>query len=791
MEEPREPELLTHHEHNGTGPHERYDDYEDGYDDQRFAEFGPDGEDPQDEDGKPVLTPEQRKKRRWRRIRRTMYALVGVFLVLPAIAFAVTYFFVDVPTPEEVAAQQGKIVTYYYANGAEMGKEVPDNGNRVLLKPEQIPDVVKHAVYAAEDASFETNSGFDVTGILRAVFNQLTGGQGGGSTISQQYIKKATENEDPTLTRKFTELVKSFKMNNQQDKKDIITAYLNTIYFGRGANGIQTAAQAYFKKDVKDLSPSEAALLAGLIQGPGRSGNTAYATQRWNFVMDQLVAHNWLSRAERAGAQFPTPIPVDQAKPQLITGPASLIQGRVKAELEAKGYPEEKLLSGGYKIYTTIDPKAQKIAEDTVKQVMDGQPQELKEALVAVDPKTGGVQAYYGGQNTREDARDWANTQRAPGSSFKPFDLVALLQKGKGLGEVYDGTSPREFGSATVRNSDGLQCPQCTVASAMEQSINTVFYDIVANDTGVDAVVKAAKAAGIPDAHAKPTMKGADNNISIGGGTTQVTPEDMAAAYATFAADGVHRQQHFVAKLANAQDETVFEVKDEGTPAFSDGDPEKSKQIAGNVTESLQPVVKHSHLDCEGGRECAGKTGTHQYVDPGGKSVNENAEAWMVGYTPSISATAWVGTGENKPIRTSAGKRIYGSGLPGEMWQKFMNAYLKGTPMEKFPPVKPIGKPVPVAPPPTTPSAPPTSSALPTTTPPSTPETPTETSTQDSGWPGTRTRPGYPTTSNGGGLFGPDPGNGNQGGGNNPGSGNSGSGDPQRNNPHGSHPSGG
>jgi membrane peptidoglycan carboxypeptidase len=732
----REPELLTHHEHNGTT--NDYDDLREEDADLESAQEASD-EPELDENGKKILTPEQRKKRRWKRIRRTIYALVGVFLVLPALAFTIMYFLVSVPTPEEVAAQQNQIVTYYYADGSEMGKDIPTGANRSTLKPNEIPDVVKHAVYAAEDASFESNPGFDIKGILGAVFNQLTGGTGGGSTISQQYIKKATANEAPTLTRKATELVKAFKMNNEQSKSDIITAYLNTIFFGRGAYGIQTASQAYFKKDVKDLKAPEAAFLAGLIQGPSRSDDTAYATKRWNYVMDQMVKNNWLSPTDRAAAQFPTTAPVDQTKPNTIKGPSLLIKQRVTAELEAHGIKEDTVQSAGFKIYTTIDPKAQNIAVNSVKDVMNGQPSTLQNALVAEDPKTGAVRAYYGGPGVVGDKadQDWANTMRNPGSSFKPFDLVALLERGKGLGETYEGRSGQSFGgSKPIANASVCSSPRCTVAEGMEKSVNSVFFDMVVNDTGVPAVIQAAKQAGIPAAHGdKPTMAQGDSNISIGGGATQVTAADMAGAYATFAANGVHRNQHFVSKVETAGGDLVYQADTNDTPAFGGGDAAKSKQIAGNVTDSLIPVVPYSHLDCSGGRVCAGKTGTHQAIGTGNEK--DNAQAWMVGYTPSISVASWTGTGGGPSvvIRDAKGKPIYGSGLPGKIWQKFMNDYLKNSPLEKFDQVDPIGKPVPAAPPSTT-------------------ESTTTTTTMDS--PSTsNSSTSTTTTDNGGGIFDP------------------------------------
>ncbi|MEY7973521.1 transglycosylase domain-containing protein [Saccharomonospora xinjiangensis] len=734
----REPELITHRAYNGTadapGDYDRFDD--DGFDggdrlddrvEERHHEPGlgdeGDGDAPRKKKGKAALTPAQRRKRRWKIIRRSLYAFVTLFFVLPAIAFAITYFLVDVPSPEEVAEQQAKVVTYYYADGkTEMGRDVPpDGGNRILLKPHEITPQVKHAVYAAEDATFETNPGFDVSGILRAVYNQLTGGVGGGSTITQQYIKKATENEEYSITRKWTELVKAFKMSNEQSKDEIITAYLNTIYFGRNAYGIETAAQAYFGKSAKEINASEAALLAGMIQQPGRSEYPEVRQKRWNYVMDQLVANGWLTKAERDAAKLPQLIDLEDSRPETISGPERFIQQRVKEELEAKGYPEEKLQAGGYRVYLTIDQKAQEAAEQAVKQVMEGEDPELQEALVAVDPKTGAVRAYYGGPYDPEvpgGQYDWASAQRNPGSSFKPFDLVALLKKGKGLGETYDGTSPRMFGDRPVRNSNNESCgPNCTVEEAMKRSINTVFFDIVVNEVGPQAVVDAATEAGVPEkgsgVDGRPTMPTLDGNISIGGGDTMVSPLHMAAAYATFADDGIRHETHFVAKLTTADGEVVFdetsEVATEGEPAFSD-DAAESKQIAGNVTKSLIPVLEHSELTCAGERDCAGKTGTHQYVDPSGATVDENAEAWMVGYSPQISAAVWVGTGKNQPIRDAAGNRVYGSGLPGEMWKLFMDAYHEGKPLMEFPEVEPIGK-IPTTPPPETSQPPVTDSS--------------------------------------------------------------------------------
>jgi membrane peptidoglycan carboxypeptidase len=783
----REPDLLTHHEHNGSSPDDF--DYDDEYtgEQDRFNEYGPDGDgldgEPElDENGKPIkppLTPKQRKKRRWRRIRRVLYVLFGLFVVLPAIGFVIMYMTVTVPTPESVASSQNQAVTYYYVNGDVMGKDVPPNGNRAILREDQIPDVVKHAVYATEDATFETNSGFDVTGILRAVYNQVTGGTGGGSTISQQYIKKATENDAPTLTRKATELVKSFKMNQTYTKGEIITAYLNTIYFGRGAYGIQAASQSFFKKDVGQLTFSEAALLAGLIQQPGRSENTTVATARWNTALDRMVENNYVSKADRDAAQFPTPVPLQDSKD--TTGQVNtFIKLAVQSELADAGFDEDKLYTGGYKVYTTIDPAAQKAAEESVAANMKGQTDpDILNSLVAVDPKTGGILAYYGGPTLvpnpagGPDLRgaDHAAQVRNPGSSIKAFDLTAYLKLGKGLADTFDGTNNRTFPGVVkpIRNAgESSSCgPKCTVATAMEISANTVFYDMVYNIVKPKGVANAAKEAGVKMAPDGKAIMGLDNNIAIGGGTTVVTPRDMAGAYATFAAEGIQRDTHFVAKLTNSSDETAFEYQDQGKSAF-DPDQAKSKQIADNVTASLEPVIKHSKLTCPKGHECAGKTGTQQYeMQPGDKSsyADDNAQTWMVGYTPSVATAVWVGGDGNKPLHDKSGKPLFGATIAGPTWQDFMDKYLNGKPAEKFGPVNFIGpNPASVTPTPPSTTAPPSTSTTPTT--PTTPTTESSTSTEET----TTTRghgPGGP-----GGTSTPNlPGLGFQPGGGNPGPG--------------------
>jgi membrane peptidoglycan carboxypeptidase len=303
-----------------------------------------------------------RRRKIWRRARLTCYALAAAAVIVPAIAFVITYFVVTVPDSETVAATQSQTVTLLYSDGTKMVDITPNGGSRTMITYERIPDVVKHAVYAAEDATFEENVGFDPTSIVRAVWIQLTGGQSGGSGITQQYIKQATGKDQATLGRKWTELVTAVKMNQEKTKPEILTAYLNTIYLGRGAYGIKAAAQAYFGKDIKDLNVSEAAQIAGMIQGPSLTEKDTYRAKRWNDVMTQLVDKGWLSAGDRA--QYPAPpklIDRDKARPTTLDGPRRAIQDQVMQELAGPvfGLSEDQVQRQGLKIYTTIDHRAQ------------------------------------------------------------------------------------------------------------------------------------------------------------------------------------------------------------------------------------------------------------------------------------------------------------------------------------------------------------------------------------------------------------------------------------------------
>jgi membrane peptidoglycan carboxypeptidase len=614
----------------------------------------------------------------WRRVRRGLLVALAVLILGPIVAFAFGYMLFEPPNGEVKVAQ---VATFTFADGAPLATVRPDNINRVTVRLDQVPEHVRHAVFAAEDRSFESNRGFDLTGIARAAWNQLQGGVGGGSTITQQYVKVATGDDSVSLWRKYKEVVLAVKVTRQQTKDEILENYLNLIYFGRGAYGIQAAAKVYFDKDVSQLSVSEGAMLAGIIQSPSRwdpAKNPARSAERWNFVLDGMASQSWITAAERNAQEFPA----YKAEPPPGGGIPGDDRGHIynlaKAELEQYGITETMINTQGLTIETTIDPVRQKHAVDAVNQVLKGQPKNLRSALVSIDPKTGAIVAYYGGSNGV--GTDYAQALRQPGSSFKPFVLAAALQGGDGvgLGTKYDGSSPQQFPGVgkPIQNSEGYDCTECSVKTAMTRSINTVFYRM-ALDVGPSRVIDTAHRAGIPE----DLLPEARGGIALG--DQEVHPVDMASAFATLAADGEHHQSYLVKTVTDADGRVLHSIDDEPSTARQ----AIPQQVARNVTEAMLDVASFAGIGL-GDRPVAAKTGTVQHPQAG-----QNKDAWTVGFTPQLSTAVWVGTDFSEPIKNSAGRPVYGRMLPGSIWQTYMGDALRGEKTEQFSRFVPMGDP--------------------------------------------------------------------------------------------------
>lgn len=656
----------------------------------------------------------------WRWARNIALASLLLGILLPVLAIFAGWLFLSVPSPAVLVAQRKQVTTIMASDGTtEIGRYVPQDGNRIPVSLTQVPMNVQNAVLAAEDRSFRSNPGFDVGGIVRATWAQLTGGDGGGSTITQQYIKVATGDDAYSLFRKFREVIVAAKLTKQESKDRILEDYLNTIYFGRGAYGIQAASQAYFGTNVQDLTVSQAAVLASAIRSPSRldpAKDLPQAQDRWNFVLDGMVEKGWLSPADRAAMVYPPTVAPSQV-PGEPTDDREHIVERVMEELGKQGIDRERLAVAGGRIITTIDPRAQRLARDTVLTELRGQPKNLHSSLVAIDPRSGAVIAYYGGSDG--DGFDLAGGLAwSPGSAFKPFTMLAALERGIGMNSVYSGESPVVIDGHSYANSESLNYPELTLHDAMTKSVNTAFVRL-AQEVGAQAIRDAAIQAGIPEQiNGKRAMAEADSAapaVGITLGQYPVHTIDMASAYASFAADGIRHPPFFVRDYANATGAVEYHHLDKPQRAFDPMDIERNSQLARNVTATLTDVARSSQIPLTGGRQVAAKTGTHQRGDTG-----TNSAAWTVGYTPLISTAVWVGDPANSAIKDARGADVFGRGVPGVIWQRFMNSYLTGTPPETFPPLTLIG---PAAPPIQPKSPPPTRTREPRIEPPyATPE---------------------------------------------------------------------
>ena len=608
--------------------------------------------------------------------------LLALVVIVPIVLLGVGYLLADVPSPEEMRPNQ--VATILASDGSTVvAKVVPPEGNRTEVPLETVPGYVRNAVLSAEDRDFYSNPGDSISGFLRAGRDNLLGrdSAGGGSTITQQYVKNALVGTDRNVIRKARELAVSAKMARQWSKDEILGAYLNTIYFGRNAYGIGEASNAFFGKPVDQLTLAEGAVLASVIQSPTAldpATDLDALKARWNYVLDGMVEMGVLAATERADTRFPEVLPVAPPSPSAVApGPEGLIRTQVARELAAAGISEHDLDTGGLQITTTIDAKAQQAAVDAVDRTLSQQPDQLRAAVVSIDPRSGAVRAYYGG--TEGAGFDFAQAGLQTGSAFKVFGAIAALQDKVPLTTPFS-SDPLTVGDLTIKNVEGATCGTCSLAEALKRSLNTSYYRLTLSmENGAQKIADAAHQAGIPKRipgvdHDTLTQAGGPPETGIVLGQYQTRPIDMASAYATLAASGRFHEPYFVQKVVAGDGRVLFDR------APTDGEQRIDPAIADTVTQAMTPIAAYSRgHDLAGGRPSAAKTGTAQLGDTG-----QNKDAWMVGFTPSLSTAVWVGTADGKAIETSWGGAIYGSGLPSDIWKETMDGALAGTANEQF-----------------------------------------------------------------------------------------------------------
>ncbi|MDY6049439.1 MAG: transglycosylase domain-containing protein [Corynebacterium sp.] len=612
----------------------------------------------------------------WKLALGIIVPILVLLLVVPTAVFAIAYSRTDIPTPDHLTTPQ---MTYIYARDGEtqIARVVPQDGNRVQVSLDEIPQTMKDAIIAAEDREFYTNPGFSVSGYLRAGLGLLTGNEsaGGGSTITQQYVKNALVGNERTINRKLRELVASAKMTREWSKDQILEAYLNTVYFGRNAYGVASAAKAYFDKDLGTLTAEEAAVLAAAVQRPSVLEpwvNWDEAFDRWNYVMDGMVVIGAMDQNARNNSEYPATIdPAENNSFTIAEGPNGLIKQRVYDELLALGFDENTINTAGLRITTTIDPVVQEGVVTAARNGLQYESENMRTAVVSIEPQTGAIRGYYGGEDS--NGWDYANAPLQTGSTFKIFGLTAAVHQGIPLSKMYS-SAPVQTGNATVNNADGETCGTCTIQTALKMSLNTSFIRMQKDlKNGADDTAAMAYQLGV----SRDMDLQEDNGHSADGvilGMYPVRPLDMAQGLSTLTADGIYHKAHFVQRITDANGDELY------TDAGLKGERRIEKNTANAVTASMLPIAAWSGGNVlNGGRQSANKTGTVEYPNEYGTK-----DAWMIGSTPQLATAVWVGTTDNSRLVNSYGGSVYGAGIPATIWRTAMNAALVNADYEQF-----------------------------------------------------------------------------------------------------------
>ena len=604
----------------------------------------------------------------------------GFGFVAGATLFAFAWFTVHIPDPNAYVNSQSTIIQY--SNGAEIGRI--GSQNRQIVPLAKIPLRMRYAVMAAEDRNFYSNRAFSVSGIARAILNNVRSGNlngEGGSTITQQYAKTAFLTPSRTIQRKIKELVISLKLENALTKDQILENYLNTIYFGRGSYGVQTAAQQYFNRDVQKLSISQAAVIASILRSPGfydpalSKNNQKRLEARFKYVIQGMLDEKWITPEEAKKAKLPIIAP--RTTSGQLSGPKGYIIDAVQKELSKAGFTQDQLLVGGYVIKTTIDQRAQTSAVDAVNKLTPTPaPSNLHIGLVAIRPGTGEIIAMYGGKDyVVRQLNDATQSIALAGSTFKPFALIAGLEAGIPLTSMWNGDSPQTFDDLgkpyEVSNYGDEGWGQMDLLSATQHSVNTVYVPLGIK-AGLDKVVDAARRAGIP----QDVAMIATPSVTLGVASPHVI--DVANSYATFAAQGVYSKPFLVTEVVGPDKAVLYQGKPQTQEVFS-------KEVMADLTYALKSVVNGGtgSAALKLGRPAAGKTGTSQ----------SNASAWFSAYTPQLAASVAL-------FRDSASESLNGIGglnsvtggtFPARIWTAFMQGALKDEPVMSFPAPSNIG----------------------------------------------------------------------------------------------------
>lgn len=626
-------------------------------------------------------TPRPQRHRTRRVLKGTLFAilllLVAMLSMIAGFYVAVARTLPSLPLSADIAKQQ---TTRIYDDSEEpvLLAELHGLENREVLSSEEMPQVIRDAVVALEDERFYEHSGVDFLAILRALWANLTHGEivQGGSTITQQLIKNAFLTPDQTVDRKLREAALAYQLEKQWSKQKILDEYLNIVYFGEGAYGIEAAARTYFAVGAAELSLDQAALLAGLPQAPSAYSprrNPEAALARRDVCLNKMYQQEYITSEELQEA-LSAPLSLADAKADDEIEVPYWVE-MIREQLVSK-YGSSRVLGGGLRVYTSIDLRLQKAAEESIAAILD-QPGDPSAALVCVDVRTGRLVAMVGGSDFSELQFNLATQgRRQPGSAFKPFVLVTALTQGMSPDMTYDsGPASIDLPSGPWEVNSTDKGP-LTLAEATAESSNGVFARLIM-DLGPEKVAEMAYQMGIVTSlgeHPNPA-------IALGGLQKGVSPLEMAMAYATLATGGERLAAQPLFDPADVgYPVTIVRVTDAEGRVLDEGAITTTRvldeEVAAITTSCLERVIKSgTGTAADIGRPAAGKTGT----------TTNYCDAWFVGYTPELVTAVWVGyPAENKPMTDVHGIKVTGGSFPAQIWASFMKKALAGVPVSEF-----------------------------------------------------------------------------------------------------------
>jgi len=613
-------------------------------------------------------------------LRAAIFLFGGIF-VAASFIFTYAYFTVGIPDPKAFVNSQSTIIQY--ADGTELGRLGSEN--RTIVPLAKIPLNLRHAVLAAEDRNFYSEHAFSPQGLARAIWDNIKslGNGGGGSTITQQYAKTAFLTPERSIQRKIKEIVIAIKLEQQQSKDQILENYLNTIWFGRGSYGVQTAAQTYFGRNVNQLTIPQEAVLASILRspnyyGPSYTDGLNRLKARWQYVIDGMVKTGWLDADKAKRLKFPLILP--KVTSGALAGPKGYLISYITAELQKLGFTDSQLQVGGLVVKTTLEAQAQTAAQDAVAARIPAKaPDNLRVALVSIRPGTGEIVAMYGGRDyLKNQLNNATQSTTQAGSSFKPFALVAALENGISLQSTWLGKSPAVYDDPnantiySVFNYSNEQFGKINLLDATAHSVNTVFVPL-GMKAGLNNVVDVARRAGIPDS----VQMWATPSVSLGVASPHVI--DVASAYATFASGGVYAKPFMVKEVLGANQGVLYESRIQAQQVFS-------SEVMSDLTYALQGVVKYGTGTAAAvglNRPIAGKTGT----------TTDNASAWFNGYTPQLATSVSLFRNDGTESLNGIGGlgAVTGGTYPAMIWNSYTKVALKDLPVVSFPAPANIG----------------------------------------------------------------------------------------------------